>query len=168
MEHLPWYPLSEVGRVRVPFICGDDHICNGDHFLDFAQQLDWESDQFESFAQLAQRAQAWLFFGLLGIVGITPDQCISKTSPRGARVLAGTGEVSTPAAGPSAGPDEQPSVDTSALPTLLTNLRDRNHDELLALKSRLTEAIAKANHILTGEWIPFIRHYAKTQDTLTL
>ncbi|PMD63598.1 uncharacterized protein K444DRAFT_661042 [Hyaloscypha bicolor E] len=169
MEHLPWYPLSEVGRVRVPFICGDDHICNGDHFLDFAQQLGWESDQFESFAQLARRAQAWLFFGLLGIVGITPDQCISKTSPRGARVLAGTGEVSTTTvAGPSAGPDEQPLVDTSALPTLLSNLRDRNHDELLALKFRLTEATAKANHILTGEWIPLIRHYAKTQDTLTL
>jgi hypothetical protein len=168
MEHLPWYPLSEAGQVRVPIICGDDHICKGDDFLDFAQKLSWESDEFESFAQLARRAQAWLFFGLLGIVGITPDQCISKTSPRGARVLAGTGEVSTTAAGPSTGPDEQPLVDTSALPTLLSNLRDRNHDELLALKIRLTEAIAKANHILTGEWIPLIRHYAKMQDTLTL
>ena len=162
----------------MPFICGDDHICNGDHFLDFAQQLGWESDQFESFAQLARRAQAWLFFGLLGIVGITPDQCISEPSPRGAKVLAGTGagegagpgvgEASTTAAEPSTRPDEQQLIDTSALPTLLSSLYDRNDDELLALIFRLTEAIGKANHILTQEWMPLIRHYAKTRDTLTL
>lgn len=185
MEHLSWYPLSKVERVRVPFICGNDPICNGDNFHDYAQQLGWESDKLDSFDQIARRAQAWLFFGLLGIVGITPDQCIrtreTQTSPRGVKVevlagtetgagegaLRGAGKASTlrTTAGPLSRLGKQDLIDTSDLPTLLNHLHNRNNDELLALICRLTEAMAKADHILTREWIPFVQHLVEGQDT---
>lgn len=34
-------------------------------------------EESESLAQLAKRAQAWLFFGLLAMVDISPDACVT-------------------------------------------------------------------------------------------
>lgn len=88
MDHLPWYSQSRVSPVKVPYICGDEPICRREEFLSFPERQGWQLEESESLAQLAKRAQAWLFFGLLAMVDISPDACIAPdTSSTGFRII---------------------------------------------------------------------------------
>ena len=62
----------------MPFICGDLPICRSDEFLSFPESQGWQLEQSESLAQLAERAQAWLFFGLLAFIELSPDACVAS------------------------------------------------------------------------------------------
>lgn len=77
MDHLQWYESSTVEPVRVPWVCHGRPLCGSDDFFDFPQRQGWKLDQSESLSQLAERAQAWLFFGILAVMGVHPDACVS-------------------------------------------------------------------------------------------
>ena len=88
MDHLPWYSQPRVSPVKVPFICGDEPICRREEFLTFPERQGWQLEKSDTLAQLAKRAQAWLFFGLLAMVDVSPDACVaSDTSSRGFRII---------------------------------------------------------------------------------
>lgn len=123
---------------QVPFICGDGPIYQGEEFLAFPQRQGWEMGQSESLVQLAKRAQAWLFFGLLAVVGISPDAFIASDSTSTALQV----------------------IDTSLLPALLQGSPD--HPNLT-----LTEALATAKNVMKWEVIPLLRAYEE-QEPLTL
>lgn len=80
MDHLPWYSKSRVSSVKLPFICGPDPLCGAGEFFDFPQRQGWEPDESQTLAQLAARAQAWLFLGLLAVAGIPASACIPPSS----------------------------------------------------------------------------------------
>lgn len=57
----------------MPWACQGRPLCGSDDFFDFPQRQGWELNQSESLSQLAERAQAWLFFGILAVMGVHPD-----------------------------------------------------------------------------------------------
>ncbi|KAI1742871.1 hypothetical protein F4680DRAFT_385306 [Xylaria scruposa] len=133
MDHIDWYEFSTTDPVKVPYVCGDGPLCDSDEFFDFPRRQGWELDRSESLSQLAERAQAWLFFGLLAVAGVRPKACIDFD----------TGEHL---------------INTKMLPYLLnfamytTELRD-------LLLSQLFPALTKAEDVILEELIPLIRDY---------
>ncbi len=158
MDHLPWYSQSRVSPVKVPYICGDEPICRTEEFLNFPERQGWQLEESESLAQLAKRAQAWLFFGLLAMVDISPDACVaSDTSSMGFRM-----------------------IDTSLLLSVRQGsehalpYRDFLDDDTLSFLSAemsvdldeaegLEQALAKAEDVMKWEVIPLLRDYEEQQ-----
>ncbi|KAI1113935.1 hypothetical protein F5Y14DRAFT_451540 [Nemania sp. NC0429] len=130
MDHLDWYEFSTTDPVKVPYVCGDGPLCGGDEFFDFPRRQGWELDQSESLSQLAERAQAWLFFGLLAVVGIQPDACIDFN----------TGERL---------------VNTKTLPGRLNFAKHTTEHRYLPIK--LMPAFFKAETVMLEEVIPFVK-----------
>ncbi|KAI0553174.1 hypothetical protein F4679DRAFT_499025 [Xylaria curta] len=133
MDHIDWYEFSTTDPVKVPYVCGDGPLCDSDEFFDFPQRQGWGLDRSESLAQLAERAQAWLFFGLLAVAGVHHNACIDFK----------TGEHL---------------INTKMLPYLLnfakhtTELRDH-------LLSQLFPALAKTEDVILEELIPLIKDF---------
>jgi hypothetical protein len=98
-------------------------------------------DQSESLAKFAERAQAWLFFRLLAVAGVSPDACINPNT-------------------------EERLVNTKTLPHLLrfTNATTRYRNVLL---SQLIPALFEAESVMLGEVIPLIQNY-KVLESLDL
>ncbi|ETS73444.1 hypothetical protein PFICI_15049 [Pestalotiopsis fici W106-1] len=150
MDHLPWYAPCGVSPVRVPFICGGEALCGGDDFLEFPEKQEWQWKHPESLLQLARMGQAWLFFGLLGIVGISPEACISAVDDATSTIA------------------EERWIDTSHLPDLLQGLKNPEESAVQEVRrSRLADAIVRAKHVMSHIWIPYIWEF-DAQDMPTL
>lgn len=129
MDHVHWYESSALDPIKVPFICRDGPLCGSHEFLDFPQRHGWKLDQSESLAQLAERAQAWLFFGLLAITRVSPDACVDLS----------TGEPLV-------------TMKWSLRPW---RLQGHEGDTL----PQLMPALCKAESVMLGEVIPLLRNY---------
>ncbi|KAH8591701.1 hypothetical protein B0O99DRAFT_719001 [Bisporella sp. PMI_857] len=157
MDHLPWYRQSSVSPVKVPFICGDEPICRRGEFLEFPERQGWKLGESESLAQLSKRAQAWIFFGLLAVVDISPDACVIPDKSSMAHQI----------------------IDTSLLSALLRSsnnelpyrdspIGDISGNEIPNGPTiELQEALARAEDALKWEVIPLLRDY-EDQEPLNL
>lgn len=131
MDHLPWCDSSSLEPVKVPFVCGDGPLCGSDDFSDFPQLQGWTLNESASLAQLAERAQAWLFFGLLAVAGIHPHACIGPDTNTGQRL-----------------------IDTTMLKDLLGATVSEE-----AILPGLFGALSKAESMIMEELLPLIRDY---------
>ena len=134
MDHIQWYEFSTIKPVRVPWVCHGKPLCGSDDFFDFPQRQGWELDQSESLAQLAERAQAWLFCGLLAFVGVPPDACVALDA----------GEYL---------------VTTKMLPDLLDFNEHTDAGRDIFISRRLIPALSKAETVILEELIPHVRDY---------
>lgn len=134
MDHLRWYESSTIEPVRVPWVCQGKTLCGSDDFFDFPQKQGWELDQSESLSQLAERAQAWLFFGILAVMGVHPDACVSLDA----------GEYL---------------VTTKMLPYFM-DFTDRTMEERVDfIVSKLIPALFMAENVIREELIPLVRSH---------
>jgi hypothetical protein len=123
----------------------------------------------DSLVQLAKRDQACLFFGLLAVVGVSPEVCIASDASSMPFRL----------------------IDTSVLPSLLHGTDSRSihnsadgphsrdslydtsdnniseNDDVIVPTRRLNEALARAENAMKWEAIPLLREYEE-QEQLTL
>ncbi len=73
MDHLPWPQNDEASPLEIPYICDTLEDFDGLNFLDYPIRRGWSSldDEFQwmttSGLVVAERAQCWLFFGLLQV-----------------------------------------------------------------------------------------------------
>ncbi|KAI0469280.1 hypothetical protein F4859DRAFT_487618 [Xylaria cf. heliscus] len=137
MDHLPWNESTTLDRVRVPYVCRDGPCQSktSAEFKEFPQSQGWELDQSESLVQLAERAQAWLFFGLLSIVDVSSNICIERDG-------------------------EQPLVNTKKLPDLLLRLFAHiDYDERDVMLVELIPSIVTTTCVMLEQVIPFLRDY---------
>ena len=161
MDHLPWYSQSTASPIKVPFVCGDEAICQREEFHTFPARQGWRLEESESLTQLAKRAQAWLFFGLLALLDVFPDACVASdtwtidTSLLPERALAFTRRDSLDTSRDSLD-DDTLSILNAEMPTLLDTAEDdvSNNPRL-----GLTEALAKAEDVMKWEVIPLLRDY---------
>lgn len=142
MDHLQWYESSTIEPVRVPWACRDRPLCGSDDFFDFPQRQGWELGQSESLSQLAERAQAWLFFGILAIMRAHPDVFV--------RLEAG-----------------EYLVTTNMLPYIMdfTGRTKAERDDLIL--SELIPALFMAENVIREELIPLVRSH-EAQESLDL
>jgi hypothetical protein len=139
MDHLPWYESSNIDPVSVPFLCSNRPLCGkAGEFFDFPPRQGWELNKSESLDQLAERAQAWLFFGLLALAGIAPDTCIEPESSN-------TGDI---------GDTRERAVITASFSDLL---RFSSYED--PILPQLIPAISQAESVMLGQVIPFIQEY---------
>ncbi|KUJ14919.1 uncharacterized protein LY89DRAFT_124868 [Mollisia scopiformis] len=145
MDHLTWYPQSSIPPVQVPYVCGNEPTCKKDQFLDFATLQGWELKQSDSLAQLATRSQAWLFFGLLAVIGIPAQNC------RASRASATFENV----------------VNASILPSVLRSIVEGDDENNVALIVDVMTALARAEELMRAEVIPLIKEFEEG-ETLNL
>lgn len=127
-------------------------------------------EESESLAQLAKRAQAWLFFGLLATVDISPDACVTSDIPSMSFQSIDTSLLLSVSQSPehalpyedSSGPFQEipVSLDEAELDEAETDISDEPNPTL-------TEALAKAEDVLKWEVIPLLRDYEE-QEPLSL
>ena len=135
--------------------------------FEFPESQGWQLDESESFEQLAKRAQAWLFFGLLAMVDISPDACVtSDISSMSFRSIDTSLLLPFWQRSEHALPYED-YVDDDTLSRLDQEIpvtldgaeTDISDDPNLTL----TEALTKAEDVLKWEVIPLLRYYEEQQ-----
>lgn len=137
MDHLQWHVSSTIEPVRVPWACHGRPLCGSDDFFDFPQRQGWELCQSESLSQLAERAQAWLFFGILAVMGLQPDDC----------VILDAGEYL---------------VTTKMVPSIIsfTGCTGEEREERLGfIHSKLIPALSMAENVIREVVIPLVRSH---------
>lgn len=158
MDHLPWHSQSRASPVKVPFICGDGPICRKEEYLSFPESQGW---QLESLAQLAKRAQAWLFFGPLAMVDISPDACVTSDIPEMSFQSIDTSLLLfVSQSSEHALPYEDSSGLFQVMPVTLDEAETDIFDDP---NPTLTEALAEAEDVLKWEVIPLLRDYEEQQ-----
>jgi hypothetical protein len=179
MDHLPSTRISRLRPVKVPFICSRDSLCGKDEFQNFPKTQGWELEQSESLTQLAGRAQAWLFFGLLAVARISPDACIDGTTSSGPseRSVDTSATLSLLDNDTSSHgmhfeppgvllPSDVPMINTSFLPVLLESFV-KSHGELEELVLQVAITLAIAADVMRCRLIPLLRDYEEEKQ-LTL
>ena len=124
-------------------------------------------EESESLAPLTKRAQAWLFFGLLAMVDISPDACVaSDTSSMAFRIIDTSLLLSARQGSEHALPyrdsldDDTVSCLTAEMPV---DLDRAENDVSNNPNPGLTEALAKAKDVMKWEVIPLLRDYEEQQ-----
>ncbi|KAL8708883.1 MAG: hypothetical protein Q9220_006339 [cf. Caloplaca sp. 1 TL-2023] len=140
---------------------------------DFPERQGWQLGQSESLEQLAKRAQAWLFFGLLAVIDISPEGCTASNISSVAfqtidTTLLPTIRQRSRNALPyrdSVPYKESVDDDTSSCLTAETQLDvDGAESDILDNPTPgLIEALAKAEDVMRWEVIPLLRDYEEQQ-----
>lgn len=123
-------------------------------------------EESESLAQLAKRAQAWLFFGLLAMVDISPDACVtSDISSMSFQSIDTSLLLSVSQSPEHALPCEDSSGLFQEIPVALdeAELDEAETDISDDPNPTLTEALATAEDVLKWEVIPLLRDYEEQQ-----
>lgn len=144
----------------------DLYICRKEEYLGFPESQGGQLEESESLAQLAKRAQAWLFFGLLAMVDISPDACVTSDIPLlsfqsiDTSLLLSVSQSSEHAVSyeDSSGLFQEIPVtlDEAELDEAETDISDDPNPTL-------TEALANAEDVLKWEVIPLLRDYEEQQ-----